>query len=166
MTVDTFWKRIPAESIRDRAPSALRALVPHFLEEGFEAEQDRGTLVGVEDTAALIGALLRLGAGDGPDAAAARRFGDLPPDWDDYWMIGTLDADMVRQIAGLFANATLDTWALRHGAALTAEATELGYYDAQSERLLDTLLGDAREVAALFIAAAADQEAVIFRAVV
>lgn len=165
VAVDAFWRRIPEESIRDRAPSALRALVPHFLEEGFEAHQNRGTLVGVEDTDALIGALLRLGTGDGPGAAAARRFSDLPPDWNDYWMIGTLDADTVWQIADLFTHATLDTWAAQHGVALADEATELGYSDEHREQLLDTLLSDAREVAALFIAAAAHREAVIFRVV-
>ncbi|GLW34236.1 hypothetical protein [Actinoplanes regularis] len=166
MTVDTFWRRTSEDSIRDRSPSELRALVPHFLEEGYEAEQERGTLVGVEDTGSLIGALLRLGAGDGPGAAAARRFSDLPPGWDDYWMIGILDADTVRQIADLFAHATLDTWASQHGAALANEAAEMGYSGEQHESVLGTLLSDAREVGALFTAAAADQEVVIFRVVV
>ncbi|GAA2486195.1 hypothetical protein GCM10010434_031820 [Winogradskya humida] len=135
-------------------------LVPHFLE---EADQERGVLVGVEDTDALIGALLRLGSGDSP---GARLFSDLPPDWDDYWMIGVFDAGAVRQIAGVFSHATLDAWVSQYSAALADAATGLGYSGGQRDWLLETLLSDAREVAALFIAAAAEHEAVIFRVVV
>jgi hypothetical protein len=131
-------------------------LVPHFLE---EADRE----LGVEDTAALIGALLRLGSGESP---GARLFGDLPPDWDDYWMIGTFNAGAVRQIADVFAHATLDAWVSHYSAALADAATGLGYSGGQRDWLLKALLSAAREVAALFIAAAAEHEAVIFRVVV
>jgi hypothetical protein len=166
VTVEAFWRRIGHDSIRDRSLSELRALVPHFLEKGFEEEQIRGTLVGVEDTDALIGALLKMGARQGPAAPAARRFSDGPSDWNEDWMIGTFDLDAVQQIADLFAGADLDAWTSQYGDELAGEARSLGYSGDQLESILSTFLSDAREVGSLFIAAAANREYVIFRVVV
>lgn len=156
-----LWRRIPEEAIGDRAPSELRDLIPWFSDESFEVLRERGVLVGVEDTGVVIGALLRLGAG----AEAARKF-DEPPDWDDFWLIGTYRPDAVREIAEVFAGATLDAWVEEHAAALVEEAAKLGYDGGHRDAILESLLSDAKDVAALFTAAAAEREVVIHKVVV
>ncbi|GAB3844110.1 hypothetical protein GCM10027610_057990 [Dactylosporangium cerinum] len=41
-------------------------------------------------------------------AAAAALFTRLPPDWNDYWMVGTLIRDAVRRVSEFLVDTPLD----------------------------------------------------------
>lgn len=161
MSVDTFWKRVPVEAIRGRSPDEIYALVPSWSDDAFAGEREAGVLLGVEDTGALIDALLVAGAAGGPNEAAARAFEAGPADWDDDCAVGTFDPERVRQLARFLSAAPLEHWVRQHHAALAAAARSMGYRRPFNDEWAEQLLDDAREVAVLFEAAAAHDEAII-----
>jgi hypothetical protein len=158
--VDTFWKRVPASTLDGADPEALSSLVPHWFDAGFDIEQREGLLVGVEDTGALIGALLRYGVSDDASNAAATYF-ESPASWDDAWMVGSIPPAAVGQISDFLAGAPLDIWAQQARSTLAAEAQRFGYQRHFDDRWAANVLDDAQEVARLFHAAAADGQAII-----
>lgn len=165
MTVDVFWKRVPSGVVQGSGPAQLSDLVPHWFDDVFKVEQSSGMLVGTEDTGALISQLLRFGAGDGPGAAVVELFALEPSDWDDYLMVGSLSFNVTRQIAEFLSDAPLERWVQQHHAALAAEAQSMGYRRPFDEDWATQVLSDARELVALFRAAADNDEAIVVKVI-
>lgn len=163
MSIDVFWKRVPADALRDAGPKTLSDLVPYWFDAEFDAQLGQGLLVGTEDTGSLIAALLRCGAADDASTAAADLFARSPADWDDEWMVGTFTPGAVRTIAGFLDGAPLEAWARRWRDSLAAEAKRLGYRRPFNDDWSAQVLRDARDVAALFQAAAAEAQPIIVK---
>jgi hypothetical protein len=165
MSVDSFWKRVPAGVVAGCGPSELSDLVPYWYDDGFKVEQDNGTVVGAEDTGALIDVLLMAGARSDPEKSAAMAFGRTPSDWDDDYLVGTLGTDVVQQVSSFLANAPLERWVVEHRTALANGARSLGYRRPFDDAWAQQLLADAQELAALFRAAALADESIIVKMV-
>jgi hypothetical protein len=161
VSVDEFWKRVPAAALGNAGPEALSDLVPYWFEGSYEADVKDGSLVGVEDTGPLLAALFRHGVTDEESAEAVALFAGLPPDWDHDWMVGTIAPDAVQRIARFLTGAPLAEWAAQARPALAAEAASLGYRRDFDDEWAALVLSDAREVAALFQAAATEGQPVI-----
>ena len=159
MGVAHFWKRVPGAALLDGLrPKELSDLVPYWFDPGFPAERDRGLLMGVHNNGDLIGTLLAFGAvGTGHEPAAGVVSG-RPHDWDEEWTVGTISAADVRQVAAFLLAAPFQQWAVRHHAALAAEAESLGL-DLEAA----DVVGHAERLAALFVAAAAHDQAVVVK---
>jgi hypothetical protein len=158
MGVAHFWKRVPGTALVGLRPKELSDLVPYWFDPGFPAERDRGLLVGVLNIGDLIGTLLAFGAvGTGHEPAAGVVFG-RPGNWDDEWTVGTIGAADVRQVAAFLLAAPFQQWAVRHHAALAAEAESLGV-----ELDAADVVSGAERLAALFVGAAAHDQAVVMK---
>jgi Domain of unknown function (DUF1877) len=94
---------------------------------------------------------------------AARAFEAGPTDWDDDSAVGTFAPDRVRQIAQLLAAAPLEQWVQQHHSSLAHAAHRMGYRRPFDDEWAAELLDDARELAAMFQAAAAHDEAIIVK---
>jgi hypothetical protein len=163
MGVDTFWKRVPGGVVADLGPRELSDLVPYWFDDRFKVEQGEGTVVGAQDTGALIFALLLAAAAGPSERAAAGAFAQMPPDWDEHYMVGTLSTDVVRQVAALLSDAPLADWVNQHRSALADEMRSLGYQRPFDDDVAGQVLEDTQQLAALFRAAAAASEAVIIK---
>ena len=161
MGVAHFWKRVSGRALAGRRPKEVSDLVPYWFDPGFPAERDAGLLVGVQNTGDLIGTLLAFGAvGTGHEAAAGVVTG-LPGDWDEEWMVGTISVADVRQVAAFVLDAPFHQWAVRHHAALAAEAESLGFHRPFDDSWAAEVVSGAERLGALFVAAAAHDEAVV-----
>ena len=136
-------------------------LVPYWFDPGFPAERNGGLLLGVQNTGDLIGTLLAFGAVGTGHEAAARLVTGLPGDWDEEWTVGTISVGEVRQVAGFLVDAPFDRWADRHHAALAAEAEALGFHHPFDDSWVGEVVSGAERLGALFVAAAAHDQAVI-----
>jgi hypothetical protein len=165
MSVDSFWKRVPAEVVAGSSPGELSDLVPYWFDDQFKVQQGSGRLVGAEDTGALIDVLLRTGARSASEKAAARAFAQAPADWDDDHLVGTLGADMVRQVSSFLSDAPLERWVVEHRPALAESARSLGYRRPFDDAWAGQVLADAQQLATLFHAAAGAGEAIIVKIV-
>jgi len=158
MGVAHFWKRVPGAALAGLRPKELSDLVPYWFDPAFPGERDRGLLVGVHNNGELIGTLLAFGAvGTGHERAAgvvSRR----PDDWDEEWTVGTIGAAAVRQVATFLLAAPFQQWAVRHHAALAAEAESSGF-----ELDVADVVGGAERLAALFVGAAAHGQSVVVK---
>jgi hypothetical protein len=161
VSVDHFWKRVPAEQLTGCDPEELTELVPYWFDDEFREQRDAGLVVGAEDTGALVAALLRLG---GADDGGLWPVTSGPADWDDHWMVGTIDADEVGVIAAALAGAPLRQWAASRRDDLAAAARSLGYRPFDDEWAAQ-VVQDTEDLTALFVAAAADGEAVVTKIV-
>ena len=162
MSVDQFWKRMPVEELAGCGPEELSELVPYWFDDEFREQRDKGLVVGAVDTGALVAVLLRLG---GADEGALWPVTSGPADWDDHWMVGTIDADEVGRIAAALAGAPLRQWAGSHRDDLAAAARSLGYHRPFDDGWAAQVVQDADDLTALFVAAAADGEAVVTKIV-
>jgi hypothetical protein len=165
VSVDSFWKRVPAAVIAGHGPAELSDLVPYWFDDQFKVETANGTVVGAEDTGALIDVLLRAGARTDSEKAAARVFGQPPSGWNRDYMVATLATDVVRQVSSFLSDAPLERWVVEHRSALADRAQSMGYRRPFDDEWARQLLSDAQEVAALFRAAAAADEAIIMKLV-
>ena len=163
MSVDYFWKRVPASVAAGSDPSTLATLVPYWHDDDFDVDVAAARLVGAEDTGALIHHLLRLRATNPAAVAAVRAFGADPADWDDDMMVGTLPPATVRQVAEFTAGAQLDSLDQRDHAALAAHAAKMGYQRPFTDSWADQVLSDTRDLATLLQAAVTTGEAVIVK---
>ena len=162
MSVDTFWKRVPADVIAGCGPKELADLVPYFSDDRYKVERDNGTLVAGVDTGALIDVLLWAGASSAAEKAAVRTFARGPADWDEDYMVGTLGPDVVRQVSAFLSDAPLEQWMAEHRTALVDGAAKLGYHRPFDDAWAGQLLEDAQDLAALFrIAAPADETIIV-----
>jgi len=189
VSVDTFWRRVDPRGMRGLDAGQLKELVPDWFDDRFERESAAGITLGVEDTGGLIDALLRLGAGDGPDAEAA----DLPvngafstdtdtdtdededeadededdEDWDDDEdgiedeLVGVLDPEQVQTAAAFLARARPAAWVREFRDELAEAARDLGYRRPFDDAWTRTLVQDTEQLTALFARAAAAGEAII-----
>lgn len=165
MSVDSFWKRVPTGVIVGRNPRELSGLVPYWYDDEFKVERDNGTVVGAEDTGALIDVLLTAGARTDSEKAAATAFGRVPSDWDDDYLVGTLGTDVVQQVSSFLSDAPLERWVAEHRSALADGARSLGYLRPFDDAWARQVLADAQELVALFRAAALSDEAIIVKIV-
>lgn len=165
MGVDYFWKRVPGETIGGATPKDLADLVPYWFDDNFARQHEARLLVGAEDTGALIEALLGLGATGTAWEAAARAFSGSPANWDDSWMVGTLNTDMVGLVAEFLTAVPVDTWAARHRTDLADYAAKLGYHRPFDDDWAKQVLSDIRELTGLFQAAATARETIILKIV-
>ena len=161
MGVAHFWKRVPGAALDGRRPRDLSDLVPYWFDPAFPAERDGGRVVGVQNTGDLIRTLLAFGAvGTGHEPVAGLVSG-LPDDWDEEWMVGTIGVREVRQVAAFLLDAPFGEWAVRHHAALAVEAESLGLQHSFDESWAAGVVSGAERLGALFVAAAAHDEAVV-----
>ncbi|GAA4243847.1 hypothetical protein [Dactylosporangium darangshiense] len=163
MGVEHYWRRTSTAAIRDLGPDGLFNLVPEFFDDRFAVERREGLVVVAESTGDLLRELLRLGATDHASTAAVTLFRRPPPNWDDDWMVGSHAPGTVSQIAAFFAGAPLDHWLEQHRVTLAAKVEDIGYGGWAETSWAPQLLRDAQDVAALFGAAAASDEAVIIK---
>jgi hypothetical protein len=163
MGVAHFWKRVPGRALDGLRPKEVSDLVPYWFDPGYPAERERGLVVGVENTGYLIGTLLDFGAvGTGHESAATVISG-LPDDWDDEWMVGTIRVRDVRRVAGFLLDAPFREWAVRHHAPLAAEAESLGFHGPFDDPWASQVVSGAERLGALFVSAAAHDQAVVAR---
>jgi hypothetical protein len=159
--VDNFWKRVSADAIVGREAKELSELMPYWSDDQYKADRAAGTIVGAEDTGALIDVLLASAATTDAERAAAAAFRQQPADWDDDYMVGSIDVETVRQVAALLADAPLAQWVSAHHDALARGAEDLGYRRPFDAIWAQRLLEDATELAALFHAASTNNQAVV-----
>ena len=165
MSVDSFWKRVPAGVVAGRSPEELSDLVPYWFDGKFKVERGNRAIVGAEDTGALIDALLMAGARSDSEKAAARAFARAPSDWDDDYLVGTLATGIVQQVSSFLSDAPLEHWVAEHHSTLAAAARSMGYRRPFDDAWARKLLADVQELAALFHAAARDGEAIVVKVV-
>jgi hypothetical protein len=164
VSIGFAWRRVAGADIAGLAGEDLRALAPHGPAEEYFRLQEAGLIAGTEYDGVVIGALLGLGDGKSPGAEA---FVDMPGDWDDDYLIGTLGPDTVADIAATMAAAQWRAWLTEHFDGLLAGAEEAGYEDAIVDaapdgQWADHLLRCAAELTALFTAAAAAGQSIVF----
>ncbi|GIE85598.1 hypothetical protein Are01nite_20780 [Actinoplanes regularis] len=155
--VDVFWRRVSGEGfVTPGSMAEVRALAPHFAEDGYQEAVEAGLLAGAEAFGEMVPALVKLAA---PDHPASRLL--WPSRWNDDLMTSMVEADDVREISDLLANSPLEEWAERCRVALAAEF----YLPELSDEIVEIVARDAREVADLFAAAAAAGDAIFVRVV-
>jgi hypothetical protein len=164
VSIGFAWRRVAGAEIDGRSAKELSALVPHGPDAEYFRLQEAGLIVGTEYDGVMIGALLGLGDGE---SAGAEAFVDMPGDWDDDYQVGTMSAQAVREIAAAMSAAPWQAWLIEHFDGLVAGAEQAGYEDAvvgatPDGQWADHLLLCARELTALFGAAAAAGESVVF----
>jgi hypothetical protein len=163
MGVAHFWKRVPGAALNGLRPKELSDLVPYWFDPGFPGQRDAGLVVGVQNTGDLIGTLLAFGAvGTGHETAAGVVAG-RPDNWDEEWMVGTISVADARRVATFLLDAPFQQWAVRHHAALSAEAESLGFHQAFDEAWAARVVSGAERLRALFVAAAAHDQAVVVK---
>ncbi|MEV6842362.1 hypothetical protein [Actinoplanes sp. NPDC051411] len=155
MSIGFEWRRIAGADIAGLTAKELNDLVSG----GPEDELYRTGYDGV-----VVGALLGLGDGASRGAEA---FVDMPADWDDDYLVGTIGAYAVREIAAAMLAAEWRTWLTAHFDGLMAGAEEAGYEKAvvgaaPDGPWADHLLRCAGELTRFFGAAAAAEESVVF----
>jgi hypothetical protein len=138
-------------------------MVPYWFDEEFDAEHRAGRIVGAEDTGALLAKLIWLGASTTQQQAAASKFAGRPSNWNEDWMVGTLNVDEVSMISAFLSGAPLDRWAETYHVELATEANRLGYSRSFDEHWSAQVIRDAHKVSTLFSAAAAAENAVIVK---
>jgi hypothetical protein len=155
--VDVFWRRVDGEGfVAPGTMAEVRALAPHFSEDGHEQAVEAGLLVRAEGFGEMVPALVRLAA---PDHPASRLL--WPSRWDDDLMTSMVRSDDVREIAELLVTSPLEEWAERCRVALAAE------FDLPElpDEIVEVVARDTREVADLFAAAAATGDAIFVRVI-
>jgi hypothetical protein len=161
VSADTFWRRVDPGAVHGLDPAELRKLVPYWFDDRFQQERSARIVVGAEDTGALISELLRLGAGDGPDAEAAWLAIDGAAGFGDDDMVGILAPEQVAKAAEFLSRAQPAAWMQQFGPELAAAAREMGYHRPFDEEWAQTVVADTEELMELFRLAAASGEAVI-----
>lgn len=155
--VDVFWRRVSGDGfVAPGSMAEVRALAPHFAEDGYSEAVEAGLLVGSEDFGEMIPALVQIAA---PDHPAARLV--WPSRWDEDLMTSIIGADDVREISGLLVDSPLEEWAERFRGALAAEFHQPELHD----DVVEGVGRDVQEVADLFAAAAAAGDAIFLRVV-
>ncbi|WP_436532874.1 hypothetical protein [Actinoplanes sp. HUAS TT8] len=155
--VDVFWRRVSRDDfVMPGSMAEVRALAPHFAEDGYHEAVEAGLLVGAEAFGEMVPALVKLAA---PDHPASRLF--WPSGWDDDLMTSMVGADDVREISDLLVGSPIEEWAERCRGALAAEF----YLPELPDEIVEIVVRDAREVADLFAAAAAAGDAIFVRVV-
>jgi hypothetical protein len=149
VSIEFGWRRIAAADIAGRTPKELSGLAPTFR---------------AAHEGAVVGALLGLGDGGSHGAEA---FVDMPADWDDEYLVGTVGPDGVREIAAAMRAAKWRAWLTAHFDELAAGAEQAGYDDAMGGAApdgpwADHLLRIADALTRLFVEAAAAGESVVF----
>lgn len=162
MSVDHYWTRMPAAKLAGCDPEELTELVPYWVDDEFGEQRDAGLVVCAVNTGSLVAALLYLG---GADDGALWPVTSGPADWDDHWMVGTIDADEVGVIAAALAGVSLREWASSCRDDLAAVARSLGFGRPFDDEWAAQVVQDAEDLTALFVAAAADGEAVVAKVV-
>lgn len=164
MSIGFAWRRVAGADIDGLTAKELSALVPHGPAEEYFRLREAGLIAGTEYDGVMIGALL--GLGDGA-SAGAEAFVDMPADWDDDYLVGTMGAHAVREIAAAMSAAPWRAWLTEHFDGLVAGAEQAGYEDAvvgatPDGQWAEHLLRCADELTRLFGAAAAAGESVVF----
>ncbi|MEV0897069.1 hypothetical protein [Actinoplanes sp. NPDC049802] len=155
--VDVFWRRVSDDGfVAPGSMAEVRALAPHFTENGYREAVEAGLLVGTEDFGEMVPALVQLAAPDHPAAGLL-----WPSTWDEELMTSMVGADDVREISDLLVDSPFEEWAERFRVALAAEF----YLPELSDDVVEMVARDAREVTELFAAAAADGDAIFVRVV-
>jgi hypothetical protein len=156
----SFWRRADAASVQALGSSELWDLVPSWFDERFKQERETGIVLGIEDTGDLIHTLLVLGAGNGPDARAARLPVRGAPGLNDA-MLGMLTVDQVRTATAYLSRVPIEDWVQRYRDRLAGTAREFGYSRPFNDEWATKLVRDTRELVALFERAAARGEAIV-----
>jgi hypothetical protein len=164
VSIGFAWRRVAAADIAGLTAEKLDTLVPHWPSPESSRLQEAGLLVNTGYDGAVVGALLHLGDSGSRGAEA---FVDMPADWDDDYLVGTIGAESVREIADAMRAANWRAWLTDHFEELLAGAEEAGYEKAvvgaaPEGRWADHLLLSAGDLTQLFDAAAAAGESVIF----
>ncbi len=162
MSVDHYWKRMPAAKLAGCDPEHLTELVPCWVDDEFGKQRDAGLVVCAVNTGSLVAALLYLGGGDD---GALWPVTSGPVDWDDRWMVGIIDASEVGVTAAALAGVPLRQWASSCRDDLAAVARSLGFGRPFDDEWAAQVVQDAEDLTALFVAAAADGEAVVTKIV-
>lgn len=155
--VDVFWRRVSGDGfVVPGSMAEVRALAPHFAEDGYREAVEAGLLVGGggfrrNDSGA---AAARCAQPSGGTAAMAVT-------WDEELMTSMVEADAVREISDLLGNSPLEEWAEGFRVALAAEF----YLPELPDEVVAIVARDAREVADLFADAAANGDAIFVRVV-
>jgi hypothetical protein len=166
MTVDSYWRRVDPEAVRDLDPPELRDFVPFYFDDRFVVEvQSRTTVMG-RDTGSLLCGLLRLGADDDADDYAAWLAVRGADGVEGDALIGVLPPEEVVVVAEFLARIDPVAWMRRFRADLAAGADAMGYQHPFDDARAEAVVTDAQDVAALFGLAAAAGEAVIVMVVV
>jgi hypothetical protein len=152
---------MPVKELAGCDPQELHALVPGWFDEEFREQRDEGLVVGTADGELVTALLCLVGADEGAVWPATSG----PADWDDHWLVGTIDADEVRLIAAELAGTPLRQWAESHRDGLAAAARSLGYHLPSDDEWMKHVVQDAEYLTALFVAAAADGQAVVAKVV-
>ncbi|WP_433610221.1 hypothetical protein ACQP2P_40560 [Dactylosporangium sp. CA-139114] len=165
MGADFFWRRVMPDIVQGLDAASLQALVPWWLDERFQREVEAGLTVGVENIAELIGELLRLGAGTGPDAAAARlAVAGADGLRDSYHMVGVLPPEQVATVAEFLSRAQPAVWVKQFQEEMSTAADDVGlsgHIDGDWAQLVQ----DTEELARVFGLAAEAGEAIVVRVV-
>jgi hypothetical protein len=161
VSIGFAWRRMAAADIAGLTAEERDALMSRGTDDGL---REAGRVVGTGYDGAVIGALLGLGGGESRGAEA---FVDMPADWDDDYLVGTVGADAVREIAAAMRAADWRAWLTAHFDALVAGAEPAGYEKAVVDAApdgpwADHLLRCADELTRFFGAAAAAGESVLF----
>jgi hypothetical protein len=164
VSIGFAWRRVAGADIDGLTAEQLSALVPHGPDAEFFRLREAGLIVGTEQDGVVIGALLGLGDGGSRGAEA---FVDMPADWDDDHLVGSIGADAVREIAAAMRAADWRAWLTGQFDALLAGAPEAGYEDAMDGAAptgpwADHVLLGAGELTRLFGAAAEAGDSVVF----
>jgi hypothetical protein len=160
VSVDTFWRRTDPNAVQGLDPPKLRTLVPHWFDDRFRDEAKARITVGAEDTGALIGELLRLGADNAHDAETAW-LAVSPEGLDEDYMVGVLTPDEVARVAEFLSHAHPAAWMQQFRPKLAVAAREMGYQRPFDDEWAQTVVTDLEELAEMFRFAAAAAEAVI-----
>lgn len=161
VSVDYFWRRVEPGAVQGLEPLELRELVPYWYDDRFKQEVQARITVATEDSGALIGALLRLGARDPSDDHAAWLAVDGADGLEDDEMIGLLAPDEVAKVAEFLSRADPEDWMRRFRPDLAEIVGELGYRRPFDDHWAQHVVEGAQELTKLFGLAAAEGEAII-----
>ncbi|MEV5764980.1 DUF1877 family protein [Micromonospora sp. NPDC052213] len=161
MSVDMFWRRVDPGVVQGLEPAELRTLVPYWYDDRFQQETTARITVGAEDTGALIGELLRLGAGDGPDAYGAWLAVDGADGLGGDHMVGVLTPEEVAKATEFLSRAEPAALMQQLRPKLAVAAREMGYKRAFDDEWAQTVVADTQDLTELFRLAGAAGEAVI-----
>jgi hypothetical protein len=160
MTVDHYWRRVDSDAVQGLDPPGLRELVPFWFDDRCQQEIRARITVFVEDAGALIGGLLRFGAGNDSDDYAAwlSVSGADGVESDD---IGVLTPEEVVKVAEFLSRADPEAWIQQFWIKLAIGVQEMGYQRPFDDEWAQAVVTGVRELTNLFSLAAAAGQSVI-----
>jgi hypothetical protein len=160
--VDGFWRRVELAAVVGLDLSELRKLVPYWFDDDYRQLAEAQIVVGAENTGALISELLRLGAGNGPDAEAAWLAVDGADGLDDItYAVGVLTPEKVAKVAEFLARVDPAAWMQQFRPQLADYCRELGHVAPFDDQWAEVVVTDTKELTQLFRLAAAAGEVVV-----